>query len=492
MADWVVDNRSTENVRFVSHEGDLVQRGDKKYHWERIDSVMSTLDGVVPYATAIGDHDYAVEEDRASGSDSYSQWFGVERFAGYDWFGGGSDTDRSHFQYFSAGGYDFLHLNLDWEAPGSAADPATELGWAQSVLDDHPDLPTLVTTHSYIWDEPGQEGRTDFVEELSGDGNSGETIWTELVAPNPQVFMVLCGNFHKAKGSDDGEWHQVSHNEADLDVFEMLADYQDYPNGGEGWLRLVRFEPGAGADGLDRISVQTYSPKLDEYQTDARSEFHFDLSFAERFATAIGGTPPAGAGAGAGSGGAVETLSFQQSVDGYTAAEDTFLEESDPQVDHAEATVLLVDDDSPQWSGQKTQALVRFGALVGSEPGQVPAGATVTEAVLELDTVDPGDGAAVHRMLTEWSDADTWASLADGVALDDVDAASVPEATVGSPGDGPVTVDVTDAVQAWVDGDQNHGWVFEPLGANGWGFRSVESDPAPTLTVSFEPPTGGN
>jgi hypothetical protein len=489
MTQWVVDNSATENIRFVAHEGDLVQR-DKPYQWERIDGVMGALDGVVPYATAIGDHDYAVEEDRASGSDSYSKWFGVERFAGYDWFGGGSDTDRSHYQYFSAGGYDFLHLNLDWEAPGAAADPSTELGWAQSVLDDHPDLPAIVTTHSYIWDKPGQEGRTDFIEEMNGDGSSGETIWTELVEPNPQVFMVLCGNFHKAKGTDDGEWHQVSQNEAGLDVYEMLADYQDRPDGGEGWFRLVRFEPGAGTDGLDRISVRTYSPKLDEYQTDVRSEFHFDLSFAERFATALGGTPPTGTGTGAGA--AVETVAFQQGVDGYAGAEDTFLEENDPQVDHAEATVLLVDDDSPQWSGQKTQALVKFGALVGSDPGQVPAGATVTEAVLELDTVDPGDGANLHRMIYEWSPTETWATALNGIALDDVQAVSTPDATVESAALGPTYVDVTQSVQEWVTNEGNRGWVFEPLGDEGWGFGSAEGTVPPKLVVSYDPPAQTN
>ena len=40
----------------------------------------------------------------------------------------------------------------------------------------------------------------------------------------------------------------------------MLADYQDLPNGGNGYLRILRFSPDN-----DTIMVQTYSPTLDSY-----------------------------------------------------------------------------------------------------------------------------------------------------------------------------------------------------------------------------------
>ena len=38
----------------------------------------------------------------------------------------------------------------------------------------------------------------------------------------------------------------------------LMADYQDFPNGGNGYLRILRFSP---AD--DKIYATTYSPYLD-------------------------------------------------------------------------------------------------------------------------------------------------------------------------------------------------------------------------------------
>jgi len=98
-------------------------------------------------------------------------------------------------------------------------------------MDQYPERPTIITTHAYLWDG-FPKGRTFFVEEENNNGSSGEKIWREIVEPNPQVFMVLNGHFHVRIGSNDGENHQVSTNAAGLPVFEMLADYQDYPNGG--------------------------------------------------------------------------------------------------------------------------------------------------------------------------------------------------------------------------------------------------------------------
>ena len=51
----------------------------------------------------------------------------------------------------------------------------------------------------------------------------------------------------------------------------MLADYQERASGGEGWLRILRFVP---AD--NKVYVQTYSPWLNRFETDADSEFTLD------------------------------------------------------------------------------------------------------------------------------------------------------------------------------------------------------------------------
>jgi hypothetical protein len=51
-----------------------------------------------------------------------------------------------------------------------------------------------------------------------------------------------------------------------------------------------------------------------------------------------------------------------------------------------------------------------------------------------------------------------------------------------------VAFDVTDTVQAWVNGSVNHGWVFINTGGNGWDFYTSEHElieKRPVLTVRF-------
>lgn len=275
--DWIVANRSSKNIVFVSHEGDLVEHGSDLTEWKRMDAAMDKLDGVVPYSTSIGNHDYAVTGDRSSSTENFRTYFGQTRYNNYGWFGGAAPNDLGHYQYFSAGGYDFLHLSLEWGVPGTTSDPNTMMGWAKGVLQANKSIPTIITTHSYIWDKRGYEGHA-----TAGQGaNSGRSIYNKLVKQNfaSQVFMVLNGHWHKA----DGQWAQVSLDRAGLNIYEMLANYQHYANGGDGWLRLIEFLPSGGANGLDRIRVQTYSPSRDEFMTGGRSQFAFDLSFASRF-----------------------------------------------------------------------------------------------------------------------------------------------------------------------------------------------------------------
>lgn len=480
--DWIANNLDAENIVFVTHEGDWVDDGSDRTEWRRMNSVWNAIEGKVPYAAAIGDHDYAVEEDRSSSTANYRRFFGKRRYEKYSWFGGSAPNDLSHYQRFSAGGYEFLHIDLEWEAPDSA------VAWAQRVLDANPDTPTIVTTHSYLWDRPGREGRTDFVEENDGDGNSGQQLYQKLVRPNPQVFMVLGGNFHEATGTNDGEWTQVSRNHAGLPVYEMLACYQDYPKGGEGWLRLVQFLPGGGSDGRDRIRVRTYSPSLDEFQTDGRSQFSFDLSFADRFGASGGGgdseepesepepDPEPG----------TRTVTFQTGTGGYTGTVDTYLQEARPTADNGSAPTLNVDTNDPHGTGEAVQALLRFDDVVGSGESQVPSSATVQSATLAVRTTDRGSGAALHRMLRNWSENDSWDSLGDGVQADGSEAVSAADVHTGRVRTGTTTIDVTKSLQAWIEGSPNYGWVFLPRGGNGWDFSSSEGSTPPTLTVTFE------
>lgn len=298
---WILDERVERNIAFVTQVGDFVWHADLVAEWNRVMPGIDLLHGRVPYSVAVGDHEYHEEAFKDGDVSEYLERLGPDRYESFEWYRGSHPNGLSHYQIFEAGGREFLHLSLEWEPEGPVSDPSTPLGWANAVITANPDLPTIITTHAYLWDMPGQEGRfPDSAREGEYYGDprattSGEGIFQALVEPHPQVLMVLNGHYHKSTSDSGrrGEYHQVSANSAGGDVFEMLANYQwinrnNDAVGSDDWIRIITFEPGFGEES-DRISVETFSPerfKNDEpaFKTGPWSEFGFDLDFAQRFA----------------------------------------------------------------------------------------------------------------------------------------------------------------------------------------------------------------
>ena len=179
--------------------------------------------------------------------------------------------------------------------------------------------------------------------------------------------------------------------------------------------------------------------------------------------------------------------SFQQGVDGYQGLVDTYIYAGSPDEDYGFSESLRIDTDTPSGSGSAAQVLLRFESIFGSGPDQLPPGIDIERAWLELNTTNSGDGAAVHRMLLPWSEADTWNSFGlEGIEAGE-EAAAAAEATVTGMGR-PAEVDVTGSLRLWSDDPEaNRGWAFLPTGSDGWQFDSAESDDGspPRLVVEY-------
>jgi hypothetical protein len=104
-------------------------------------------------------------------------------------------------------------------------------------------------------------------------GNSAEDLFQGFIRKQPRVFCVLGGHQFYA----GGEFSQLSTNDAGGQVIELLQDYQARPNGGDGWLRLLRFNIKA-----KKLIVQTYSPVLKRFEMDADSHFVMPLELPIR------------------------------------------------------------------------------------------------------------------------------------------------------------------------------------------------------------------
>jgi len=206
------------------------------------------------------------------------------------------------------------------------------------------------------------------------------------------------------------------------------------------------------------------------------------------------------------------TASFREGEGDYNSAHDTNIRQATPDINYATESVLF--SDAADLGTNATECLLRFDNIIGTGTNQVPPGASIQEAVIELPCVSTnsmGNGGRVYAMLQPWDDAlVTWNTFGpNGILPDGIVAASTPTAVAGNPGLTPLvqgtvnTYEVTPDVQAWADGSrQNYGWAILPWpnGTDGWGIRSSEwsnfvypEDPArqrPQLRVYYTLPGG--
>src|SRR5688572_8408218 len=64
---WIVDHAATNNIKFVTHLGDVTQNGGALIEWWRADAAMDRLDTLpsLPYSVAIGNHDYDIKDTQS-------------------------------------------------------------------------------------------------------------------------------------------------------------------------------------------------------------------------------------------------------------------------------------------------------------------------------------------------------------------------------------------------------------------------------------------
>ena len=250
---WIRKQLKEDNIKFAVHLGDIVQNPTQKGEWENANRAMQILDGVVPYSMVPGNHDMVVKERNTT---LYNQFFSPKRFQGRKWYGGHmGTTNDNNYCFFEEGGLKFMVISLEF-AP---RDETLEL--AAGICQKYPDRRVIVATHCYM----RPTGRdTGCATSYNVAGNSGEQMWQKLIRKQKNIFLVVSGHVL-------GVGLQTSTNDAGGKVLEMLTDYQGLPNGGDGWLRTLKFIPSE-----NKIQVITYSPLLDKYNKDAKEAFTID------------------------------------------------------------------------------------------------------------------------------------------------------------------------------------------------------------------------
>jgi hypothetical protein len=242
---WIVNNRAGANIVYVAHLGDVVDNSEDTAQWDiagKVDvpkGAMTALDlAGIRYGIALGN------------KDGYESPYGTANFNFYfhpGRVGDGrysvSDNDN-HYGLFSADGMNFIIIFLEYNP---TPNPAV-LAWADNLLNVNPSRRGIVVFHDLI--------DADNPAILS---SAGQTVYNAL-GDNPNLFLMLGGHASpEAEITLTGSGHTI---------YALRSDYQDRDGGGNGWMRLMEFQPA-----YNQIQVSTFSPYLNYREIDADSQF---------------------------------------------------------------------------------------------------------------------------------------------------------------------------------------------------------------------------
>jgi hypothetical protein len=268
---WIVKNKEKLNIAYVLGLGDMTNRNTDP-EWRNASEAIAELDGQVPYALVAGNHDYTPHGNSAIGKSGFNTVFPASRFEKIPSFGGfmNKDDTTNSYHLFTAGKTDWIIIVLHW-APNDAV-----IKWANEVLAKYPDRKAILITHAYLYsdstrydikkkDGEKQKWSPHYYPPKDGN-NDGEELWQKLVRKNNVVFTF---NGHVL---NNGTGYLESKNDRGNTVHQMLVNYQTRELGGEGYLRILEFQP----DGKT-VHVKSYSPLYDKYLDNEDQQFSFKL-----------------------------------------------------------------------------------------------------------------------------------------------------------------------------------------------------------------------
>ena len=279
---WIKDNATNLNIKCVLHLGDITDNNVSN-EWDVSKSALSTLDGVIPYALALGNHDYGTDGTSVNrdtlfnnSSTNSSPYFGpgtpytTQPSVGGFYPAEPERTDNS-WHTFHAEGDDYLVLALEF-APRDLV-----VEWADTIVSNHPNHRVILITHSYLYpDSTRLDWAVKGLDQVGNphsyllakppnvdDVNDGEELWQKLVKKHDNFIMAMNGHHGPVEAgllTSLGDNGNVVH--------QMFVNYQFRSEGGDGYLRILTFKADTGA-----VEVKSYSPVLDQYYTTPDQKF---------------------------------------------------------------------------------------------------------------------------------------------------------------------------------------------------------------------------
>lgn len=264
--EWVVENFERLNMKYIVHTGDFVDLPHNRDQWNFVTEQYEKWDEAgLPYGVLAGNHDVDGKDHT-----EFSEYFGEKRFNSNSWYGESYDDNRGHYDLISEGNTDFIFVYLGY---GDHSEEDYE--WLNDVLERYSSRIAFIALHEYLY---ADGTRTEI----------GNEIFEKVVLKNPNVRMVFCGHNYNAVRlidhiDDNGD------GEADRTVYQLMANYQNLTNGGNGYMRFLEFDKKDG-----NISFRTYSPYLKDFNAyDNRGDEMDEYGYRDEFTVPFDFSVPA-------------------------------------------------------------------------------------------------------------------------------------------------------------------------------------------------------
>lgn len=273
--EWIA--RHADSIAFVLHQGDITNRNTDE-QWQNAVEALQLLDGKVPFSFVAGNHDIGnMGRADTRNSELFNKYMPYEKYSKTEGFGGAFEPGKmdNTWYTFKAGGMKWLVVSLEFGPRNKILDKANE------IIAKHPSHKVIINTHAYMFSDSTRispERNHAWVPQNYGVGkmtgedspNDGEMMWDKLVSQHSNILMVVSGHV-----LNSGVGTLVSKGKNGNSVYQMLANYQMGENGGNGFLRILKVDPKK-----QTISVKTYSPYLNEFNTNPDHQFEFkDVKF---------------------------------------------------------------------------------------------------------------------------------------------------------------------------------------------------------------------
>ena len=235
--DWIGIISKDLNIKMVQGLGDITENNSNHLEWKYGSKIWKKLEGVVPFAPNIGNHD---------GEIKFKEAFPEINFTKKPWWGGNFNGVINSYQLMTIGKEDYLFANLDCPPIiGCDGDGYLDaLNWMNNVLETYPNRKVVLATHD-IW--------------------SSSEVRKKIITQNDNIVMTNAGHspIREKYFIENGPNGGVSNN--------FVANYQFSMNG-EMFLRIYVFKPLE-----DRVYFYTYSPITNQYEVDESSQGYFEL-----------------------------------------------------------------------------------------------------------------------------------------------------------------------------------------------------------------------